>query len=409
MPKVKKRTPLIWRLVDMSALLLVVGVYAGWALLRPLPPLTATDIQSDLSFSAPVATLPWPNVSQAAIAVVGNNKILSHGEQTPLPTASVAKVITALTVLQKKPLRLGEDGPTLTLGDTDVAFYYEYAAKDGSLVAVNSGEQISEYQVLQAMLLPSANNMADSLAVWAFGSLDNYRAAAQLYVKSLGMSHTTIGTDASGYNPDTVSTAEDLVKLGIAAEQNPVIASIADQSTATIPVAGQIYNVNVLLHSDGIIGIKTGNTDQAGGVFLGAAKKIVNGKELTFITAIMGAPDLRAALINTRPLTIAAAGNFANVPMIQKGAIIGHYQQAWGGSIPVVVDAPVTTTLWRGTSIKATLDAKKQLPVSAHAGMAVGTLTTPATLADSAKSVQLSLQSSASRPSLWWQLTHPLR
>jgi D-alanyl-D-alanine carboxypeptidase (penicillin-binding protein 5/6) len=43
---------------------------------------------------------------------------------------------------------------------------------------VQLGEELSEYQALQALLLPSANNIAETLARWAFGSIDAYNAYA---------------------------------------------------------------------------------------------------------------------------------------------------------------------------------------------------------------------------------------
>ena len=199
-------------------------------------------------------------------------------EQRPRPTASTAKLITALTVLERMPLARGEDGPTLTMTEADADRYRSYAGRGGSAVAVGAGQELSEYELLVGMLLPSANNLADTLAVWAFGSLPEYRRAADEFVRSLGMTSTRVGTDASGFSPTTTSTARDLTLLAAAAIRNPVIAEIVAREEAVLSGVGVVRNTNWLLDRPGVVGLKTGTTDEAGGVFLFAATVGVPGR-----------------------------------------------------------------------------------------------------------------------------------
>jgi D-alanyl-D-alanine carboxypeptidase (penicillin-binding protein 5/6) len=120
---------------------------------------------------------------------------------------------------------------------------------------------------MEAVLLESANNVADSLAVWAFGSLEAYRAYAQKMVQEIGMNHTTIGTDASGYHPTTTSTASDLALLAREVLKEPMLRQIVDTSSTSLPGAGRIQNTNRFLGSE-VVGMKTGYTPEAGGVFV---------------------------------------------------------------------------------------------------------------------------------------------
>lgn len=264
----------------------------------------AGDIRSD--------NLPWPSYGQAAVGAVGYNTA-TYGKQKPAPTASVAKVMTALAILKKKPLTLGEQGPVITITQHDKDLYDYYKARDGSLAAVQVGEQITEYEALQALLLPSSNNMADTLAIWAFGSVDAYSDYANELARSLGMTQSDFA-DASGFSPETVSTAEDLIKLGQKAMQNPVIAQIVGQKSAIIPVAGTIHNTNALLDTPGINGLKTGNTDEAGGVFMGARiANLPSGETVQIISVVMGAPDVETALADSKPLLATAAWNFGDI------------------------------------------------------------------------------------------------
>ncbi|RVW07404.1 D-alanyl-D-alanine carboxypeptidase [Prescottella agglutinans] len=208
----------------------------------------------------------------------GEIRVGGAREQRPRPTASTAKLITALTVLERRPLAPGEDGPVLTMTGADTDLYSSYAGRGGSAVAVGDGQELSEYEMLVGMLLPSANNLADSLAVWAFGSLSEYRTAANELVRALGMTSTTVGTDASGFSPTTTSTARDLTLLAAAAVRNPVIAEIVAQEEAVLSGVGVVRNTNRLLGRQGVVGLKTGTTGEAGGVFLFAARVGVPGR-----------------------------------------------------------------------------------------------------------------------------------
>jgi D-alanyl-D-alanine carboxypeptidase (penicillin-binding protein 5/6) len=401
-----KRT--IWRALRLFTLLLIIGGYCFWVLSQPLSTLKPELSSVTLSTQTLSGNLPWPAYGQAAVGVLGADVVAQHGKQTPVPIASVAKVITSLAVLQKKPLKLGEQGPAIKLGATDTALYNAYVAKEGSVTPVNNGESITEYQMLQAVLLPSANNIADSMAIWAFGSVKAYTDFATSYIKQIGLINTKIGDDASGYAPTTTSTTRDLVKLGQAAMANPVIAEIvATPDTTDVPVAGRIYNVNSLLGTNGIVGIKTGNTLQAGGVFLGASKTTINKKPVTVITAIAGAPNLDTALTDTLPLTQAAQKNFDDTTLIGSNAVVGSYRQPWGNAPVAVAPRELSVLSWKGLAVPITVTLRP-ISFNAKADDVVGTITAEKSLLAGTKSIDAVLQSAPTKPSVWWRLLHPL-
>jgi D-alanyl-D-alanine carboxypeptidase (penicillin-binding protein 5/6) len=388
-------------------LVLLLGGYTYWAARRALPSLKPIAGSSQLQIKSPPPNLAWPTAGQAAVGVAGSSILATHGTQTPLPTASTAKLITALVVLNQKPLSAGQPGPTINLGPADVALYNSYRASGGSVVPVAAGEQINEYQMLQTLMLPSANNMADSLAVWAFGSLPAYKAAADSYLNSHVLTHTRVGTeDASGFAPSTTSTAQDLVKIGELAMENPVLAQIVSQAAADgIPMANTIKNVNFLLGTDNIIGIKTGNTDEAGGVFVSASRTTVNGKPATIVTALLGAPTLFAAMKNSLPLIQSAQANFKPVPVIKAGSIVGHYQLPWGGTIAAVASKNASLITWNGTPVSAAISLGP-IPANARPDAPVGTVTIPKSTLSDQQSIAVKLAAIPSKPSLKWRLLH---
>ena len=231
----------------------------------------------------------WPEYGQAAVILTGQPRIHAGPNQHPAPIASVAKVMTAYLVLREHPLRPGEDGPTITLTAADVADTDRRAGQHESVVPVATGEQLTELQALQALLLPSANNIAAVLADWDAGSTDLFVARMNAAARRLGMTHTRY-TDPSGYDDATVSTAADQVRIVDRAMRLPAFASIVATPSATLPVAGTVHNTNTLLAHDGFVGVKTGSDNAAGGCFAFRAIRWIAGKRRAITGVVLGQP-----------------------------------------------------------------------------------------------------------------------
>ena len=231
----------------------------------------------------------WPAYGQAAFIESGRSGAQAGPNQHAAPIASVAKVMTAYLVLLDHPLRAGGDGPTITLTDADVADTERRRGQRESVVSIAAGEQLTERQALQALLLPSANNIAAVLARWDAGSADRFVARMNAGARSLGMTHTRY-TDPSGYDEATVSTAADQVRIVVRAMRLPVFASIVATPSATLPVAGTVHNTNTLLGHNGFVGVKTGSTAAAGGCFAFRAIRWIDGKRTTITGVVLGQP-----------------------------------------------------------------------------------------------------------------------
>src|SRR4051794_40568089 len=110
----------------LLCLLVLAGGYAYLTLGRPLPALKPVLTPSSMSFQTAPTSISWPSTGQSAVALVGDKNIVTNGSQTPVPTASTAKILTALVVLDAKPLDKGQQGPLIKLGPNDVAIYSQY-------------------------------------------------------------------------------------------------------------------------------------------------------------------------------------------------------------------------------------------------------------------------------------------
>lgn len=388
------------RLIALAGLLIIIGAALYE---RPIPAVQAIASAPALPATAQPISLPWPAAGQAALGAKGYGLLARNGADTPVPIASTAKVITALAVLQKKPITPAASSPVITLTQSDVDLFNKYFLNDGSVAQVQAGEQISEYQALEAMLLPSANNMADTMAIWAFGSIDNYTAYANQMVKSMGMNSTTVG-DATGFSDTTFSTAADMVKLALAAMDNPTIAAIAKEPSASLPVGGPVENLNWLLGQDGVIGIKTGNTDKAGGCYLFAAARQVLGHQVLLTGAILGDTNLTDAIRQADTLIKSSDGGFTQITAIHKDQVLGSYKAPWDAKTDIKAARDISLLIWKGETIKTTY-SEPPIKAPARAGSSVGTVTAAAAGQQSAAS-NLVLADNLPSPSWTWRIFH---
>jgi D-alanyl-D-alanine carboxypeptidase (penicillin-binding protein 5/6) len=256
---------------------------------KPAAPFDALRREHRGALGEAVPRTVWPADGQAAFVLSGHAQVHAGPNQHAAPIASVAKVMTAYLVLRDHPLQPGEEGPTIELRDVDVVDTDRRRRRQESVVPVAAGERLTELEALQALLLPSANNIAVVLARWDAGSTRRFVARMNATARSLGMTHTSY-TDPSGYDDATVSTAADQVLLVARAMRLPVFASVVATPSATLPVAGTVHNTDTLLGHDGFVGVKTGSTAAAGGCFAFRAVRSIDGKRTAITGVVLGQP-----------------------------------------------------------------------------------------------------------------------
>ncbi|WP_104132467.1 D-alanyl-D-alanine carboxypeptidase family protein [Cryobacterium sp. M91] len=393
------------RLAVASVLLVVLGGvgYVGATTLAPVPESAATIVQP-AALTQPAAALVWPTFGESAIGAVGFPGVLaSSGEQGTVPIASITKMVTALVILDAKPLGAGEDGPAITFTDADVDIYYEVIAENGSVAPVVAGMELTQRQAFEAMLLPSANNYAASLAVWAFGSTDGYLAAAKTWLADNSLSQTSVA-DTSGISSSSVSTPADLVEIGKLVVGHPALAEIVALPSAVLPVIGTITNTNKLLGRDGVDGIKTGTTDIAGACLLFSTDFTVGDNTVTLVGVVLGGythSELNSAIA---ALIQSVQPGFHDVVLAEAGTVYGSYRTQWGDVSDIVAARAASALVWSDSPISGSATATDlQL---GRAGDDVGELSfTIGT--GSPVTVPLELQDSVTDPGPAWRMGHP--
>jgi len=343
--------------VGIVLLLLVFGL-AAWNYLRPIPAVAATGTLAPTETIAGTApALPWPSRGTGAVSVQGLGFIASSGGEQPIPAASVTKVMTALVILEDKPLKKDEQGPTITLTDADVAFYDADLANKESVVEVRAGEQLTQLQALQGMLIPSANNLAETLARWDAGSVQAFVTKMNQKATALHLANTKFA-DTSGANPGSISTPTDLVQLGIAAMKQEVFAQVVAMGQAQLPVAGIVYSVDRVLGQSGIIGIKTGSGLNSGANFLFAASVAVDGHQITIYGCVMGQPTLDIAFASAKSLIGALQAALHVRRVLARNQKIATYVTPWGAQSDLVSSVDVDLVEWPGMVLRQRLDSK---------------------------------------------------
>lgn len=222
-----------------------------------------------------------PDISaKAAIVLDADSQVilLSKNENLRFSMASTTKIMTALTALD-----YFEDDAVLTV---------KTAGVDGSVLGLQRGEQLLFKDLLYAMLLPSANDAAVVVA-------DNYPDGREAFVEKMNekalLLHLTNThfADPTGLNDDgNYTTVIDLARLGSHAMKNKTFAEIVGTREKVIyntyySKQYVLTNLNRLLGTNGVNGIKTGTTEGAGEVLVTSTKT----KGHTYIIVVMNSTD----------------------------------------------------------------------------------------------------------------------
>ncbi|MFH8421176.1 D-alanyl-D-alanine carboxypeptidase family protein [Streptomyces sp. NPDC018038] len=359
-------------------ILLVLIVFAIVQMVRPLPaPQLTLSAAPTFSFQGGDLKLPFPAEGQGAVEVEGVGSMGTYGAQKPAPIASVTKTMTAYVILRDHPLKGSQKGPEIEI---DQKAADQGKAEHESTAAVQKGQTYSEKELLELLMIPSANNVARLLARWDAGSEAAFVEKMNAAAKDLGMTRSTY-TDPSGLLDSTVSTPQDQLKLAKAVMQYDVFREIVNMPNVTVDgIPGRIENNNNILLEPGVSGIKTGSSTPAGGNLLWSANTIVDGQNRRILGIVMGAKDadqlgqkLQLAIDNSLKIIQQAQKDVTSAAVIRKGQVIGYVDDGLGGRTPVVATKELKAIGWPGLQVKLALtDGGKAVPHAGKAGDVVG-------------------------------------
>lgn len=326
------------------ALVLTMGVVATFGLGQPLPP--AVTAQS-------VIVVDWKT-----------GKVLyeKNADARRYP-ASTTKIMTALLALENL-------GPTTVLTAPS-----NIERVSGSSMYLKPGEQVSVDALLHGLMLRSANDGAEMLAVKMGGSLPGFARMMNQKALTLGCRGTRFVTPHGLPNDNHYTTARDLAKIASAAMHYPRFAEIVKTPSVTILRSMNLENTylestNSLLEEDTrVVGIKTGWTNAAGRCFVGASEQC----DTTIITVILKSEkwqDDQIALMNW------VDENFTPRAMVAEGDALGTVPLSGGWSDRVRVTTTGDKVLaWSGGEFEFSPLPKEAIKAPVKKGDRIGDVT----------------------------------
>ena len=314
------------------------------------------------------ARVPRPSLDGASAAIVidarSNRPLLVKRPDARRPIASATKLMTALLLL--------ESG---RLGDTFTAPAYN-ASPIESKINLRRGERMKGRDLLTALMLESANDAAVAIAVGIAGSRDAFVERMNRRARSLGLRNThyanPIGFDASA----NYSSARDLTKLAGRLLRNKTFAAVVDRSQATLRSGDRvrtIRNRNRLVGQHRFVdGVKTGHTQQAGYVLVGAAHR--NGARV--LSAVLGTSSEGARDALTLSLLRWGVDQFRRVTILRPGRTVTRVGVAYHPDLRIRLTTrrSVTYTLRREQRLRTRVRIPEELEGPIAKGRRVGSV-----------------------------------
>jgi D-alanyl-D-alanine carboxypeptidase (penicillin-binding protein 5/6) len=360
--------PLLLVLAQVSAL----GTLGPQAAPPPTPvPPNGSPSPFISHLSTPADPIPVPEVdaSHAILLDLGTEQVLfQESPERSQPVASLTKVMTALIVLERESGRLDR---TVRVHPDAVFARDEYGG--GSTLGLRAGERLSVRGLLVGLLLGSANDAAEALAIHESGTVSAFVRKMNARAKALGMSRTRFASP-HGLDDRGRSSAADLMLLLREASKDPTFRELVARRFAVVRSssgqARRIQNRNVMLWLfPGASGVKTGFTAASGFCLMATARRgdrhlavvVLGGRDEVFSDA--------AALLNH------GFAAYELRTLVEEGEALGSIRVR-GGEVPVVAGRRLAALVrvHEGGEVERKLHASPEAAYPPPRGSVVGTL-----------------------------------
>ena len=292
--------------------------------------------------------------------------LLARNSRQRRPMASTTKLMTALVSIERSDL-------------DDVLSAADYAAAPvESQIGLRPGERMNVRDLLRALLLPSANDAAATLAVGTLGTREAFVEEMNRRAAALGLRDTSysnpVGLDETG----NFSSARDLATLAIRLRRNEFFRRTVDLPRALLRSGARkrmVVNRNALVRSYGFVdGVKTGHTRRAGYVLIGSATR----RGVSVVSVVMGDPSERARDEDSLALLRYGLRSYEAKTILPQGRVLGSLPLKFrdGQAVSVVAGGTFERVLRAGerTSVAVTglpKDVDGPLPRGSKVGTAI--------------------------------------
>jgi D-alanyl-D-alanine carboxypeptidase (penicillin-binding protein 5/6) len=310
--------------------------------------------------SAHAAAVPQPDARAFYIVNASNGEVLAaHDADIALPMASLTKLMTVIVALQHLKL------------DDEVTVSREAAQVGEERIPLTAGQRISVRDLLKGALIQSANDAADALAdAAADGDQAQFVSWMNARAQAIGLHHTHFvrpdGLDAPGH----VASARDIAVLAQVAMHSPVVRSLVRERSATIEGGGfTVHTWNDLLGVvPGVIGVKTGHTNNAGWCQVAAVRR----PGYTMYVVILGSPTRAQRNADLERLIAWGVAQYRTSTLVHR-AVYAQAAAGWGrGSIPLVAQKTLVRVVRTGTALVERVIAPSAVSLPVVRGQRLG-------------------------------------
>ena len=340
-----------------AAVLCVAAALAAASAASAASVASARSAPSPSKLGASAAILVDPGTRQELYAVKPTRE---------LAIASATKLMTALLVLEH-------------VHHLDTMFIQNdfYPSAVDSQIGLVPGERMSVRDLLEALMLPSADDAAEDLAAnVGRGSVARFVGMMNARARELGLRDTHYSTPSGLDTPGNYSTAADLVKLaGYDLSHSAYFARIVALRSAVLRTGNHVRfvtNRNTLVgRFPWIDGVKTGHTHDAGYVLVASGHR----SGMSLISAVLGTASEQARDTDSLALLDYGFAEFRQFSPVAAGEVFARpsVRYGTGQSVPVIASRTFTRVLPRRTRLRIRVEVPRQLtgPLDRHA--AVGT------------------------------------
>lgn len=311
------------------------------------------------------ATAPPSVTSRSAIVIEpsSGDVVFAEDPDRRRPIASTTKLMTAYIALHE-----------VSLSDVFTAPRY-HAGPFETRINLRKGERMKVADLLRAMLLPSANDAAATVAVGVAGSRKAFVAEMNRTARRLGMHHThyanPVGLDERG----NYSSARDLAHLAIRLRAIPFVRETVNRLSATLHTGDHprtVINRNLALRAAlWVDGMKTGHTSGAGWVLVGSGTR----DGVSMVTVVLGEPGESARVGDTLALLRYGESRYRLSRPLRLGHAVARPKIRYRGNerLKLVPARPVSVTVRRGLRTVVRVEAPDEVDGPLRKGERVGT------------------------------------
>ena len=225
--------------------------------------------------------------------------------------ASITKLMTALLLYEKFPLNY----------EFTTSYPSNYVPS-GKVANIPEGLRVTTEELLELLLVYSANDAAYIVANSVFPSYENFIIEMNNKSNELSMFSTNF-VNPDGLDDDNhVTTANDLLKLSIYILENTKLLDITSKDNIYFDKLPQkVFNNTNLIINSGFIGLKTGWTSDAGLTFIGYNQEN-DRKIITIVNKSDVDEDKFNHFVDTKILYQNSKDNYANLNILEKGTTL---------------------------------------------------------------------------------------